>query len=838
VDASSDTTITGSNDVSIMASASGGAGGAAGAAITADAGGDGGLGGNASGSASGTTTSATGEVSVYLTVVGGAGGAAEDGAYIDAVPADGGNGGQASIGLVSGTGGASADVEATLAGGNGGTSDGALGGNGAAATLVNAVTGSTQGGTLTLDETAEGGLGGDSFGGTGGQGGDAVAGLAFDDTVNATQSATFFVDVEAVGGEGGFDQTGANPGLNQMGTSRQSSGDGGSGSASGTVTAAAALPSGTPTTVYLTVMAAGGSGLDGGNATASATATGGTVYVQSYATANGGLEQMDSTLDDAGTATADATGTDAGGFVTAEAASNLNNQFGDELSAVSGTATSVVDGTSTAHSVAGFNQQGSFDTTAQAVADVIGLPSAPMDGTDVAAGQTLLFDAEQGSSSASGATSSQTTTTTINVAIDLTPFNEGSEFLLDLHQAMVVGSGVTGVTFDVTDIATPIHEVFTSAASAAAFFTDDVIDLGSFNTVTGDSTTLYAQMTLSVTTDDANSGFYVEIEGAAACFCSGTHILTERGELPVEALAVGDRVVLAGGGITPIVWIGTGRVLATRGRRNAATPVIVRKGALADNVPNRDLRITKAHGLYIDGVLIPVEFLVNHRTILWDDRAQEVEIYHIELGSHDVLIANGAPAESYRDDGNRWLFQNANSGWHLPPQELCAPVLTGGPVVDAAWRRLADRAGPRPCLPTTDDPDLHLLVDGRRVHVSWVCGGLHHFRLPARPRTVRIVSRAGVPQELGTARDPRRLGVALRQIIVSQGEHVRRIEAASPLLTEGFHAFEPDNAIRWTEGDASVPAELFAGANEPGTLTLHLNGTTRYLDEGTAVKAA
>ena len=111
-------------------------------------------------------------------------------------------------------------------------------------------------------------------------------------------------------------------------------------------------------------------------------------------------------------------------------------------------------------------------------------------------------------------------------------------------------------------------------------------------------------------------------------------------------------------------------------------------------------------------MLIPVEFLVNHRSILWDDRAQEVAIYHIELETHDVLLANGAPAESYRDDGNRWLFQNANSGWGLPPQEPCAPVLTGGPVVDAVWRRLLDRAGPRPGLPLTDDPDLHLLVNG------------------------------------------------------------------------------------------------------------------------------
>jgi hypothetical protein len=77
-----------------------------------------------------------------------------------------------------------------------------------------------------------------------------------------------------------------------------------------------------------------------------------------------------------------------------------------------------------------------------------------------------------------------------------------------------------------------------------------------------------------------------------------------------------------------------------------------------------------------------------------------------------VLVANGAPAESYRDDGNRWPFHNANEGLVLPPQEPYAPVLTGAPVVDDIWHRLLDHAGQRALPPMTDDPDLHLRVDG------------------------------------------------------------------------------------------------------------------------------
>ena len=316
--------------------------------------------------------------------------------------------------------------------------------------------------------------------------------------------------------------------------------------------------------------------------------------------------------------------------------------------------------------------------------------------------------------------------------------------------------------------------------------------------------------------------------GQALCFLRGTYIATAKGPKPVQQLVVGDRVSTVLKGDQRIVWIGRGNVLAARGRRNAATPVIVRKGALADNVPNRDLRVTKGHSLYIDDVLIPVEFLVNHRSILWDDHAQEVTLYHIELETHDVLLANGAPAESYRDDGNRWLFQNANSGWGLPPQAPCAPVLTGGPIVDSVWRRLLNRAGPHLELPTTAEPDLHLLVDGQRLDGKAQAGDVYMFRLPGRPSSVRVISRAGVPNELGIARDPRLLGVAVRQIRLWRGARLRVLDAADEALIEGFQAFEPDNGFRWTDGNGALPAALFADVESACQIELLVGSTTQY----------
>jgi hypothetical protein len=264
----------------------------------------------------------------------------------------------------------------------------------------------------------------------------------------------------------------------------------------------------------------------------------------------------------------------------------------------------------------------------------------------------------------------------------------------------------------------------------------------------------------------------------------------------------------------------------------------VRKGALADNVPHRDLHITKGHSLYLDNVLIPVEFLVNHRTILWDDHAQEVTVYHLELDAHDVLVANGAPAESYRDDGNRWLFQNANSSWNQPPKPACAPVLTGGPIVDAVWTRLLDRAGPRGHVPLTEDPDLHLMVDGNRVDATHRQGNVHVFSLASRPNDVRIASRSVVPQEWGLARDPRILGVALQQIVVRQGTAFRIAKAKDARLVSGFHPFEADSNSVWTDGDAELPTDLLTAFTGAVEIVLTIAGTTRYIDEGEASQVA
>jgi hypothetical protein len=314
------------------------------------------------------------------------------------------------------------------------------------------------------------------------------------------------------------------------------------------------------------------------------------------------------------------------------------------------------------------------------------------------------------------------------------------------------------------------------------------------------------------------------------CFLAGARIATPTGEVPVERLRVGQRLLTLDGGQLPIKWIGTGRSILPAGRaRGSATPVIVRKGALADGVPSRDLRLTKGHSLFLDGVLMPVEFLINHRSILWDDAARVAEVYHIELDRHEVLLADGAPAESYRDDGNRMLFHNGNPDWdRVPITQPYAPIVTGGPVLAATWQRLLARVGDAAGVAMTGDPDVHLMAGGARVDAVAEIAGTWRFHLTAPTGDVRIVSRVAAPAALGLGPDQRRLGVALRRIALSQGHGLRVLKAEDARLIEGFHGFEPAEGWRWTDGNAKLPAELFDDLCGAVTLELCLACTTRY----------
>ena len=192
------------------------------------------------------------------------------------------------------------------------------------------------------------------------------------------------------------------------------------------------------------------------------------------------------------------------------------------------------------------------------------------------------------------------------------------------------------------------------------------------------------------TFDDMNGGTIVTAD-STACYVTGTLILTETGERPVENLAIGERVVTASGALRPIQWIGRrsygGRFLASRA---GLLPICIQAGALAAGIPRRDLFVSPKHAMFLDGVLVPAEALLNGATIVQARRMDTVGYWHIELDSHDILLAEGAPSESFLDDGSRAMFDNAANYALLYPN----PAPRGGycaPRIDAGYKLAAIR---------------------------------------------------------------------------------------------------------------------------------------------------
>ena len=190
-----------------------------------------------------------------------------------------------------------------------------------------------------------------------------------------------------------------------------------------------------------------------------------------------------------------------------------------------------------------------------------------------------------------------------------------------------------------------------------------------------------------------------------ACFVTGTQILAVRagivGEIAVEDLRAGDLTVTACGAHRPIRWIGRRSYSGVFANRNPhLLPVRFAAGSLGDNVPSRDLSVSPKHAMVLDGMLVPAEHLVNGTTIARVQRVEVLEYFHVELESHDVLIADGAASESYVEDNNRDIFHNAADYRAANPDAVpveaiyCLPRVEAGFALEAIRQRLASRAAP------------------------------------------------------------------------------------------------------------------------------------------------
>ncbi len=259
--------------------------------------------------------------------------------------------------------------------------------------------------------------------------------------------------------------------------------------------------------------------------------------------------------------------------------------------------------------------------------------------------------------------------------------------------ATITGFGVG----DAIDIAscTLTRAAWTPPASGSGI---GVLDLGAQGTL---------DIALAAGLDPGLAQFSVAADGLGGsrisvvpCFCRGTRLRTPAGEVAVEALAIGDRVLTASGAARRVRWIGRRRCAAAmlRGERQLR-PIRIRAGALGAGAPLRDLLLSPQHALALPTLLglrlVPAVALVDGGRIVVEDPCSDVTYFHVELDSHDLLLAEGVAAESFLADGaeRRALFQTA-LGSPAPANEACCPRLEQGEALEAVRQALGLQPAP------------------------------------------------------------------------------------------------------------------------------------------------
>jgi hypothetical protein len=158
-----------------------------------------------------------------------------------------------------------------------------------------------------------------------------------------------------------------------------------------------------------------------------------------------------------------------------------------------------------------------------------------------------------------------------------------------------------------------------------------------------------------------NQNFNIQQIDLTLCFLAGTLIATPAGPMAVERLGAGDMVLTADGRGVKVKWVGRQTVAVLFGIPEGRRPVVISAGALADDMPARDLRLTADHALLLDGVLVQAGALVNGSTIRRipiDELGARFVVFHVETENHEIILAEGAPAETFVDSVSRRRFDN------------------------------------------------------------------------------------------------------------------------------------------------------------------------------------
>ncbi|MCG3267483.1 Hint domain-containing protein [Yoonia sp. I 8.24] len=151
----------------------------------------------------------------------------------------------------------------------------------------------------------------------------------------------------------------------------------------------------------------------------------------------------------------------------------------------------------------------------------------------------------------------------------------------------------------------------------------------------------------------------IEEQTGVTCFTKGTLITTERGDVPVETLVPGDRVLTLDRGYQPLQLSLCRTIGLDALRANPKLlPVRIAAGSMGAGLPKRDLRVSRQHRMAVKSrigermfgaatVLVAAIKLTEMPRIEVDHAVTQVDYFHLLFDNHEVIYAEGTPSESF-----------------------------------------------------------------------------------------------------------------------------------------------------------------------------------------------
>ncbi|GAB5445868.1 tandem-95 repeat protein [Gymnodinialimonas sp.] len=222
----------------------------------------------------------------------------------------------------------------------------------------------------------------------------------------------------------------------------------------------------------------------------------------------------------------------------------------------------------------------------------------------------------------------------------------GDEYKEGLGDTIVGGEDPGDGDVDVLDL--------TGSGSLKVVFDDGIDPTGT----PGESGTVIFY-TDNTQTTIAGTLEFKEIENVIPCFTPGAMIATPRGEVPVETLREGDKVITRDNGIQEIRWTGNRTLNRTElAEGDNLKPILIKAGSLGRNLPERDMLVSPQHRVLITGespqlyfeeseVLVAAKHLVGKQGVSVVDTMRTTYI-HFMFDRHEVVLSDGAWTESFQ----------------------------------------------------------------------------------------------------------------------------------------------------------------------------------------------